>query len=142
MKVKFTQEVKKNILWVSVGSIILCGIVLLVALLIGQFTTSVLVGALIGTFITIANFILLAFSLQKAVDKPESGKGIAGISYFLRNLMLLLLSIAAILFLKVNVIALLIPYIFPRIVILVLQATGKYQQESSTVPKGGDADGN
>lgn len=127
---KFPKDIKRNILFVTIGSIILCALLLLVFVIIGQFNLSVLLGAILGTAITIGNFILLAWSLQKAVDKPESGKGIAGVSYLLRNVLLLVLAILAIVLLKVNVIALLVPYIFPRIVILFLQITGKYQNNS------------
>ncbi|MDD4688733.1 MAG: ATP synthase subunit I [Eubacteriales bacterium] len=119
---EFSKEVKKHILFISSISGALTAVMIGIFALIGQFSLSVLWGALFGLFLVLLNFVLLAITLNKAADVQSRGKAIAGISYTSRMLFLLLGSIFAIVYLKVNPIALIIPYVFPRISIGILQA--------------------
>lgn len=118
---KLSKDVKKYILSISGISLVLTAVMLGVFALIGQFSLNVLWGALLGLFLVILNFILLAVTLEKATNMQSRGKAIIATSYTSRMLMLLLGSIFAIVYLKVNPIALVIPYIFPRIAIGILQ---------------------
>jgi hypothetical protein len=87
----------------------------------GGFSVSVVAGALLGAAAAGANFILLAATLQKALKtKASKAKLTVAISLFLRYLSLLLLSVISIL-LGANPIAVLIPLLFPRIVIFIAQ---------------------
>ena len=61
---KFSSDIKKNIYYVSAISVILCALMLSVFLLAGYFSLKVLWGALIGTFLAVLNFYLLAFTLK------------------------------------------------------------------------------
>lgn len=138
---QFSKEIRRDIVFVSVGTVVLCGIMLGVFALSGRFSLAVLWGGLIGGTFAALNFFVLAFSLQKAVDSPSRGKGIAAVSYSFRTLLLMVASVLVIVFLKVNAIALVIPYVFPRLVILFMQVTGLYKKEPIDNLEEGGADG-
>lgn len=133
---KLDGELKKNILFVVLGTFVLGGIMLLIFGLLGLFSSSVVLGTLIGCTTAGINFVLLAASLQKAVSSTKSaGKAFAGISYTFRNLMMLAIGLLSLWLLRVNAFALLIPYIFPRLSILVLQVTGLYKNNDLSTTK-------
>ena len=134
---KFSSDVKKHILFVSGISSILTAVMLGIFTLAGQFSLSVLWGALSGLFLVCLNFVLLAVTLNKAIDSDSRGKAVAGISYTSRMLLLLIGGMVAIVYFKVNPIAMIIPYIFPRISIAVIQMLDARCRPD----QGGDDDG-
>ncbi|MFV0414404.1 MAG: hypothetical protein ACK5L3_14265 [Oscillospiraceae bacterium] len=127
---KFSAELKRNIMFIILGTFLFGCIMLLVFFLLNRVSFSVILGAFIGCTAASINFVLLALSLQKALLSSKGfGKALAGVSYTFRNLMMLGIAILAIWLLKANPFALLIPYIFPRLSILVLQVTGLYNNK-------------
>lgn len=138
---KFSRDVKWHIFLVSAGTIILGMLMVLVFLICGFFHFDVLLGAIIGCGAVIGNFLLMAYSLHKAADSGKKGKGIAQLSFGVRNLLLLLIAALSIALLHVNPIALIVPYVFPRIVILVMQITGLYKPGENSNDEAGEPDG-
>jgi ATP synthase I chain. len=120
---KLSAEVKKNIVCVSGISLSLSLIMVGVFALLGQFTLVILWSALYGCFFACFNFYLLAITVTKAMGREEKGKAMASISYTVRSLMMLLGGIFAVAYLAYNPIAVVIPYIFPRISINIIQIT-------------------
>jgi ATP synthase I chain. len=138
---KFSADVKKHILQVSGISLGLSTIMVGVFALLGQFTVSVLWGALCGCFLACFNFFLLAVTVTKALGQEERGKAMASISYMARSLMMLVGGVVAVAYLKFNPIALVIPYIFPRISITIIQMTVAKKETIEIIEEGGESSG-
>ena len=63
------DEVRKQILRVSLGTAALTAVMVLVFVLMGQFNSTVLLGALLGCTAGCLNFLLLALAVQKVVEE-------------------------------------------------------------------------
>ncbi|WP_099205818.1 ATP synthase subunit I [Scatolibacter rhodanostii] len=128
---KFSKEIKRNILFITVGTFSLSTVMIIVFLIVGEFSLPVLWGAIIGSSLASLNFYLMTVTLHKVADSDGNGKAIAGISYTLRNVMMLVGAAVAIALLKVNPISFLIPYIFPRISIHLMQIWESHNSKKS-----------
>ena len=87
---------------------------------------SVILGNLVGYIAAVGNFLLMALTVQKAVGKePKDASNLMRLSQMLRMLMLFVIALIAYLIdTKVgcfNIIALVIPFFFPRIAVIVRQ---------------------
>ena len=108
---------------IAAGEAVCCGIMVGIFALLGQFDLSVLWGALIGFFLTVANFFVMAVGTSLAADKAEdqnvsAGKNLLRGSMGLRYLVLAVLLFA---FAKsgiCNVLALVLPLVFVRPVLM------------------------
>ena len=116
---KLSPIVKKESLRVAIGSFVFCVIMILVFMLVGHYNTLVLLGGFYSTALASLNFFLMCVSKQKEIDMDKSrAKSFSMLSYNLRTLAILVLVIVGYALLDLNLIALLIPLLFPRIVIL------------------------
>lgn len=88
----------------------------------GRFDTSVLYGAIFGTAITLLNYFLLALSVSHVVNKnnEKNAKLFMNISYCLRIILIAVAVAVAIKFPFFNYIAVILPFIFERIVIMII----------------------
>lgn len=118
---KFNDEIKKNIIYVFSGTTILSVTMILFFKIIGYFSVPVLIGAFIGTALACLNFYLLALTLHKAVSSDTDQENFIKFSYSMRSLFMLVAGIVSVFLLKVNPIALLLPYMFPRIAIMMIK---------------------
>ena len=87
---------------------------------------SVILGNLVGYIAAVGNFLLMALTVQKAVGKePKDASNLMRLSQMLRMLMLFVIALIAYLIDKevgcFNIIALVIPFFFPRIAVIVRQ---------------------
>lgn len=144
---KVEQAVRQETVKIAVGVALLSVLMIGVFLILGQFSTAVLLGAVLGAVFAIGNFFLMAMSVQRAVNKMDDvhlppkteeeeaaeaedpkaakeltpeGKQIKGSiqrSYLLRMLLLGGMAILAIQSPLFDPIAALVPLLFPRIVI-------------------------
>lgn len=122
------ESVKKETGYVLIGSGILCAVMLIVFLVIGQMDIKVLLGALCGYVLGCGNFFLMAMNCQKVAENydPENKEEInrAQIklrsSYLSRTLILLALLIVIIKTEWVNWITAIIPVMFPTLVMRVV----------------------
>ena len=92
----------------------------------GTWDYSVILGNLVGYISAVGNFLLMALTVQKAVDKePKDASNLMRLSQMLRMLMLFVIALIAYLIDKevgcFNIIALVIPFFFPRIAVMVRQ---------------------
>lgn len=133
---KLSKESKTDLRIIVAGTYILSLIMVVLFLVLGQFNLSVLYGAIIGSSLVNCNILLLAYSLHKFTDKLETNKGKVGLFYLFRNLLLLIGAIVSIAFIHVNPISLLVSYIFPQIIIRILQFTKYKKNEGEEVNKG------
>ncbi len=63
----------REIITIAIGEVIVGAIICLVFLLCGKFDYKVLLGSLLGIFVTVANFIFLCVTVNRALDKCLAG---------------------------------------------------------------------
>ncbi len=63
----------REIITIAIGEVIVGAVICLVFLLCGKFDYKVLLGSLLGIFVTVANFIFLCVSVNRALDKCLAG---------------------------------------------------------------------
>ena len=63
------SEASRQILLLTLGEVIVSALVCLVYFLLGRFEIQVILGALLGSTVKVANFAVLTFSVNRAVDK-------------------------------------------------------------------------
>lgn len=128
---KISRTILKETAYIAVFVIILSVLMQSIFLIIGKWDLKVLFGNILGAAAAILNFLLLGLTVQKAVTQDEKKASVTmKFSQMLR--MLMMFAIAIIVFcinkyaLQIfNLIAVVIPYIFPRIAIALLPAFRK-----------------
>ena len=133
---KIDPTVKKETLYILLWTLVLSFLMEAVYILAGWWDISVLFGNLIGGAAAVGNFFLLGLSVQSALDKDKKeAKDLMKISQGLRLFGLIAVVIAAYILSKyvpvieIDIIALVIPYLFPRVAMAI---------RTLTLKKGGD----
>jgi glucose uptake protein GlcU len=89
-----------------------------VFLIIGEWDYTVLLGGMLGFIASVGNFFLMGLSVQSAVSKDEKdAKNTMKLSQSMRLLFLFVIAVIAYVVPVFDVIAVIIPYIFPRLAI-------------------------
>ena len=125
-----TREIKNDIKKLAVYVIVMTVIMVGIFALYGYFGLPVILGALLGCTAAVLNFALLAVTLSKSLDKAENATRTMGISYVLRMLLIagvVMLAIASPVF---NYVAAVIPLVFPRIAIFIMNIKKKKKVKS------------
>lgn len=109
---------------IAIGEGICCAIMIGIFALLGQYDISVLLGAVIGGVLTVANFFVMAIGTSLAADKAEdqnvnAGKNLLRSSMALRYLVLAVLLFAFARSGICNVFALALPLAFVRPVLMI-----------------------
>ncbi len=133
---KLQPDSKKELKHMGTGVLLLVGVEILIYAVLCvfgllHFTYRVPLAALCGGGVTVLNFYLMCVTMQKAVavnSDPKAVRGVIQLSYTLRMLMLGLWCVAAWTIPCFQFVAGALPLLFPRLVILYLQKTGKYPQ--------------
>lgn len=117
------SELKKQTGKMSIGVLIMTALMIGVFAAFGKFDYKVVTGGFLGALVTIANYFFLAFSVDRISDKDnvKDGQSLMKISYFAR---LVVIGITIFIAIKIpifNYIATAIPFLFPRVVIVVIQ---------------------
>ena len=133
---KIDPTVKKETLYILLWTLVLSFLMEAVYILAGWWDISVLLGNLIGGAAAVGNFFPLGLSVQSALDKDKKeAKDMMKISQGLRLFGLIAVVIAAYILSKyvpvieIDIIALVIPYLFPRVAMAI---------RTLTLKKGGD----
>ena len=131
---KFDPSVKREIGYVTLGTLLLTAAEIGVFLAIGKYTADVLYGAILSACAGILNFFLLAVTVTRVLSYPPeeeaAAKGLLKLSRTARMFFLLAaLAVGAILF---NWVSTLITIFFPRIIIGVRAAAVK--REAPALP--------
>ena len=117
---KLDPTVKKETLYVLLGETILTALMLAVYLILGYFRLPVLFGALAGAAVSVLNFLAMGLTIQKALSMPEEDHAkLMRASQSMRMMGMALVLILCLAVAKLDVIATLIPLLFPRIVVFV-----------------------
>lgn len=72
---KATRETVVEALLILLGEAVVSGAVIAVFLIIQQFDLSVLFGAMLGSFVVILNYLILAISVNRAINKYIEKRG-------------------------------------------------------------------
>lgn len=123
---KLDATVKKETLFISAITFILCILMQSVFLISGAWDLKVLYGTLLGFAASVLNFLLMGYTVQTAVLKEEKdAKSLMKLSQTLRFIMLIVIVSLAYLIPIFNIIAVAVPLLFPRIAIIIRQFTIK-----------------
>lgn len=110
---------------IAVGEVICSGVMVGVFAALGYFAMDVLWGALLGCFVTIANYFFMAVVVSLAADKAQVGNVQQGQKMVRLSSAVRLLAMAAVLFVGVklgaNVLALVLPLVFERPILLLAE---------------------
>lgn len=130
------KEVARIALGTCICSVIMIAALFLLSLLgIGEFELPrILLGAVCGSLIAIGNFVILCLTVQNAVgiEDKKNMKAKFQLSYNMRMLVQGVWVVVALLVPQIHVVAGAAPLLFPHIVILFLQFTGKLYGTKST----------
>ena len=129
---KIDPTVKKETLYILLWTLILSFLMEAVFILAGLWNIAVLIGNIIGGAAAVGNFFLLGLSVQSALDKDKKeAKDLMKISQGLRLFGLIAVVLVAYILSKyvpsidINIIALVIPYLFPRVAMAIRTLTIK-----------------
>ena len=113
-----TKELRKEIFRMLLGMFVLCAVMIAVFFIAGYGGTPVILGALLGMFVAVLNYYLLALTISLTCRHDISkAKSYMGLSYPLRIIIMAAAIIFAIKNPAFNYIATAIPLLFPRILV-------------------------
>ena len=112
--------VKRETVYILTVSLLCSMLMQAVFLILGKWDYTVLLGNLLGLIASVGNFLLLGITIQNALGKDEKdARDRMKVSQMLRTLLLFVVALVGYLLSVFNVVALVIPYLFPRIAIAV-----------------------
>lgn len=118
---------------IAIGVCILLIVMLAVYAGLGRFSLAVLLGGLLGAAYAVLNFFMLGMTVQKAAQIQPENAELARMqmksSYNMRMIGMLIVVVIAFALPFVDGLACMIPMVFPRITILVLQITGQIKDK-------------
>lgn len=114
-----TKKTWTDVLRVTTGNFILGTVMVLIFALAGYFSLPVVLGALLGCSFVSLNFLFLAYTVAKNVEKdPENAQKKVSATYTLRLILVGAMVIVAIKFDIFNWLAAIIPLFYQRFVIM------------------------
>lgn len=127
---KLEPDVRKQLLQVILGTLILSLVMELVFVVIGKWSPMVLFGNLCGAGAAILDFWLLCLTCQRAVmmKKEDAMKSVRS-SKSLRMLLMLAVCILPIALFHVNVYATVIPLLFPQLILKAMNIRAKNEKK-------------
>lgn len=115
---KIDPTVKKETLFIATVSLILSMLVQSVFLIIGKWDFTVLLGNIYGCAVSVGNFFLLGLTVQASLTKDaDEAKKFIRASQSGRMLLMFVFAIIGYVIPIFNIIAVIIPYLFPRIAV-------------------------
>lgn len=110
--------VRKETIYIAAWTVILSVFIHSVFLILKRWDLTVLYGNLLGIFVAVLNFFLLGRTVQSALEKEEKdAKNAMKVSQMLRYLMIIIFVAVAAVLKCFNIIAVIVPLLFPRIAI-------------------------
>ena len=115
---KIDKIVLKETRYIATVTAILCVLLQAVFLMIGKWNYTHLLGTLLGGVTAVGNFLLMGITVQKAVEKDQQdAKKLVKSSQSARFAMLVVVAVLGYVIPIFNTIALIIPYLFPRVAV-------------------------
>jgi len=117
---KLDRTVVKETLFIAYVTIILSVLMQAVFLVLQKWDISVLLGNLWGDIAAVGNFLLLGITVQNAVSKPaDEVQKLIKLSLSLRMVLLVAFAVIGFIVPAFHTVAVIIPYLFPRIAIAI-----------------------
>ncbi len=115
---KIDATVKKETLYIFLFTVVLSALMESVYLVIGKWDYTVLLGNILGVAGATANFFIMGLTVQNALGKEEKdAKNLMKLSQSMRMLMLFAIAIVGYLVPVFSLVAVVIPFIFPRLAV-------------------------
>ncbi|MBO5024146.1 MAG: ATP synthase subunit I [Clostridia bacterium] len=115
---KIDPNILKETIYIGTIAFLFNVVMQSVFLIIGKWDITILLGGLLGFIASVGNFFLMGLSVQSAVNKDEKdAKTTMKLSQSLRLLLLFVIAVIGYVVPVFNIIAVIIPYIFPRLAI-------------------------
>ena len=115
---KVDSTIIKETVYILAFTLIFSVLMQAVFLIIGKWNYTILLGNLLGGLAAVGNFFLMGLSVQSALGKDEKdAKSPMKVSQMLRTLLLFIVAVVGHVAPCFNLLAVVIPYIFPRIAI-------------------------
>ena len=119
MQQKIDPIVRKETAYIAVWTLIFSLIMQAVFLIIGKWDYTVLLGNILGYAAILINFLVMGIGVQKAVSKDEKdAKSVMKISQSFWMFFLFIVAIIGHVAPIFNLIAVVIPFLFPRIAVM------------------------
>ena len=116
---KIDATVKRETLYIAKFVVLLSVLMQAVFLVIGRWDYTVLLGNVLSGSVAVLNFLLMGITVQKAVMKEEKeAKDLMKLSQTLRLFMMLVFALIGYIIPVFNLLAVIIPYLFPRVAVM------------------------
>ena len=121
---------------IAVGEAIGVGLMLVIYGLLGKFTVKVLLGGLLGGALAVLNFLFLSMAVIRAADRAQQGDAAKATLSVQASSVYRLVGMAVVLFLALKAelcdpVAALLPLLFVRMIISLMEFFGKERDDSS-----------
>ena len=126
---KIDPTIKKETLYITAFVIIFSVLMQSVFLIIGKWDVEVLFGNILGAVAAVGNFFLMGLTVQASLEKEEKeAKNIIKLSQSARLFLLFGVALAGYLIPVFNIIAVVIPFLFPRIAVMLRPLADKIKK--------------
>ena len=126
---KIDPTIKKETLYIAAFVIIFSVLMQSVFLIIGKWDVEVLYGNILGAVAAVGNFFLMGLTVQASLEKEEKeAKNIIKLSQSARLFLLFGVALAGYLIPVFNIIAVVIPFLFPRIAVMLRPLADKIKR--------------
>ena len=126
---KIDPTIKKETLYITAFVIIFSVLMQSVFLIIGKWDVEVLFGNILGAVAAVGNFFLMGLTVQASLEKEEKeAKNIIKLSQSARLFLLFGVALAGYLIPIFNIIAVVIPFLFPRIAVMLRPLADKIKK--------------
>lgn len=126
---KIDPTIKKETLYIAAFVIIFSVLMQSVFLIIGKWDVEVLFGNILGAVAAVGNFFLMGLTVQASLEKEEKeAKNIIKFSQSARLFLLFGVALAGYLIPVFNIIAVVIPFLFPRIAVMLRPLADKIKR--------------
>ncbi|MBR5262468.1 MAG: hypothetical protein IKV49_01475 [Clostridia bacterium] len=115
---KIDSTIIRETAYIFAFTLIFSALMQAVFLVIGKWNYTILLGNLLGGLAAVGNFFIMGLSVQSALGKEEKdAKSTMKLSQMLRTLLLFIIAVIGHVAPCFNLLAVVIPYIFPRFAI-------------------------
>ena len=126
---RIDKTVKKETLYIAAFVVIFSVLMQSVFLIIGKWDFEVLFGNVLGAAAAVGNFFLMGLTVQASLEKEEKeAKNIIKLSQSARLFLLFGVALAGYLIPVFNIIAVVIPFLFPRIAVMLRPLADKIKR--------------
>ena len=126
---KIDQVVIQETIYISAFVLVFSVLMQSVFLVIDKWSTAVLFGNLLGALAAIGNFFLMGLTVQASLEREEKeAKNLIKLSQSGRLFLLFGVALVGYLLPCFNIIATVLPFLFPRIAVMLRPLAGKFKK--------------